>query len=107
MAKKISKAKKKRVRKRPSQSSRLESIQIEVEPDKLPVLADPTLKLVWADQMSIAVRSGLPVVTLRFLSVLGADRRLEVAHIQISSDHAKRMVDLIARHLDYYPKKPS
>lgn len=66
----------------------------------------PTLPLVWSDFMMIALRADAPVATMRFYSFLG-DHAVEASRIQVSTEHIKRMIDVLARTVKYYPNQPA
>ena len=71
----------------------------------LPVESSPGLPLQWVDRMELTARSEIPVVTLRFYSVV-VDRMVEACRLQATADHCKKIADAICRSLDYYPTKP-
>lgn len=99
------KTKKRTKAKRRTKSADATVKQIAVNQARMPTIVDPGLRLAWADRMTISVRSDIPVATLSFMSVLGGERQLEAGHIQTSIPHLKRMLDVIASSIDYYPEK--
>jgi hypothetical protein len=78
--------------------------QVQLKVDELPTVNDPSLKLLWVDRVTIAVRSDVPVSTIRCYSVLGRELH-EACQFQTSVPHLTQIADLLCRILDYYPVK--
>lgn len=49
------------------------------------------------------LRADLPLVTLRFFSVV-PEERTEVCRLQMSHTHLQRMIYIMCRSTDYWPK---
>lgn len=79
---------------------------IEVDISKLPIVGDPSLRVVWSDFMRVYLRGDAPVIMLNFYSVL-PDRLVEAARVQTSVSHLQRMLEVLCSAVDYYPVKPS
>ena len=59
--------------------------------------------------MRVTRRKDVPIVFLTFdfvVTDVGDPVSIEVSRLCMSETHAKRMVDVLARSLDYYPTKP-
>ena len=76
---------------------------------ELPIQIDPSLNTVWVDSMNIMEYEESQTTTLFFhtavLFPIDSMRRQEVARLQMTKSHACKIIDAMARHLDYYPKK--
>ena len=102
----VKKARSKSPQRAPSQShSVLPEQHKAVLASELPLMRDNTLKTLWVDTMEIGTRGDIPVSTISFCCVVGSEYRLEVARLQTSTEHLKRVVDAVCRNLDYYPTK--
>ena len=78
---------------------------IELDLRKLKEEPGLSLPLLWADRMTMGLRTDIPVATLRFYSAL-SDRLSECCRIQTSVTHLRQIVDVICRNIGYYPTKP-
>ena len=85
---------------RPSQY-KVEASQVRL--DKLEIQNNPALPTIWIDRMQLGVRSDAPVATLRFHTAL-QDCLVESCRLQVSTDHLKRITDVLCRTLNYYPR---
>ncbi len=56
--------------------------------------------------MELAVRGDADVATLRFLAVIPPNALLECCRVNMTVSHLKRMLDVIAQSLKYYPAAP-
>src|SRR5262245_25682461 len=71
--------------------------EMEIEPSNLP--------LIWVDKADILRRGDLPLVMLRFYSVVGV-KMTEAVRIQTSTQHIQRLIDALAQVIGHYPEKP-
>lgn len=60
---------------------------------------------VWVDRMEFGVRGDIPIVTMRFLSMISTEHLMECSRIQTSVTHVKQIIDVFCKSLDYYPTK--
>ena len=76
---------------------------------ELPIQIDPSLHTVWVDSMNLQAYEESRTTTLHFHTAvvfpLDHMRRQEVARLQMTVGHACKMIDVMARHFDYYPKR--
>ncbi len=89
----------------PSESSG----QAQVVIQDLPVQIDPSLRTVWVDSMNLQGYLESRTTTLYFhtavLYPIDSMRRQEVARLQMTVGHACKMIDVMAQHFNYYPKR--
>ncbi len=76
--------------------------QVQLKIDELPIVDDPTLKLLWIDRVTLAVRGDVPVGTIRCYSVLGTESHV-ACQFQTSVQHLIAMTDMLCRVLNHYP----
>lgn len=66
--------------------------------------------VLWVDAMHLQVRSEQPLATLSFEAVINTNtdeaHLLEVVRLQTTVEHVTRMLDVLARNLNHYPKPP-
>ena len=107
MAKKVfKKSAKKRLRATSrSRSKQSQHKGLAIKPDELPTESDPSPRLVWVDTMTYAVRADIPIITLRFYSVV-LEKLCEACRLQTSVEHLRRMLDGLCKATDYYPSRP-
>jgi ribosome-binding factor A len=73
---------------------------------KIDKIHDPHLKTIWVDRMELVVRADIPVATMVFLTALPDEEAQQVAcRLQTSTNHIKKIIDVLARALDHYPVK--
>ena len=94
-------AKKKSPKSRPHTQLKPEAIDL----SKLPSACDSSLRLTWVDRMELSTRSDIPVCMMRFYSGIPRSELQEVARLQLATTHARAIVDVLCRSLDYYPDK--
>jgi len=61
----------------------------------------PSLPTLWVDTTTLTARVD-GTATMRFYTVL-REASVEACRIHTSVDHLKRIVDMLARSLEYYP----
>jgi len=78
------------------------------EPPKFPpaqfkMPPNPILPVLWSDTLD--VQYDQQNALLRFSATVEG-HKIEVARVQTSLDHVKKMVDMFCNALNYYPTKP-
>lgn len=75
----------------------------------LPIQIDLSLHTVWVDSMNIMAIAESNTAILHFHTAVlfppDSMRRQEIARLQMTTKLAHSIIDAMARHLDYYPKK--
>jgi len=74
--------------------------------DSNSIVVDPAIRTVWVDQMMIQTPTNRHVACLRFMSK-HIEMTYEVARLQMSEELVRKMIDAVARHMNYYPERPA
>jgi hypothetical protein len=77
---------------------------LSVKDSELKVLASGTPPF-WVDRMELSLRADAPIAMLRFFSIVPPNILIESSRLQTTVSHAKSMIDVLCRSLDYYPTK--
>ncbi|MBY0313290.1 MAG: hypothetical protein K2W85_14575 [Phycisphaerales bacterium] len=77
---------------------------------ELQLATNPQLPTVSIDDVRVALRSDTPLMILSFFQGIPGtepDMRFEVFRGIVTVDHAKKIVDVLAKQLNHYPVKDS
>lgn len=90
----------------PAEQDSAQSAITQINLAQIPVTTNPHIQSAWVDSMNLFLRSDAPVAMLRFLAIVPPNTMMEVARIHTTTDHLKKIIDVLCKNLDHYPTKP-